>query len=139
MQVNGLEEYELARKRRRRKRREEGRRTEGEAGEGGLNTKKRSSSPSLTTTTKSVAHDLCSNGLGDGFLSPDNDTLQLHDRGGGGDDNDNESDEGDDGHDDDVLQHVKDLGVMHKREERWCYSVSKRRSTCTLIIQMHIM
>ena len=45
-------------------------------------------------------------------MSPHNDSLQLHDRSGGGDDDDDEGGDWDDVHDDDVLQHVKDLGVV---------------------------
>ena len=56
--------------------------------------------------------DLCSANVGAGSLSPDDDTLQLHDCCGGGDDDDNESGNWDNGHDDDVLQHVKDLRVV---------------------------
>ena len=55
---------------------------------------------------------LCSINTGAGSLSPHNDTLQLHDRCGCGEDNNDESEDGDDGHDDDVLQHVKELGVV---------------------------
>ena len=55
---------------------------------------------------------LCSINVSAGSLSPGNDTLQLHNRGGGGDDDDDEGGDGDDGHDDNVLQHVKDLGVV---------------------------
>ena len=61
---------------------------------------------------KPPAYYLCSINVGAGSLSPGNGTLQLHDRGGGGDDDDDEGGDGDDGHDDDVLQHVKDLGVV---------------------------
>ena len=66
----------------------------------------------ITGTIGTVAPYLCSIKVGAGSLSPDNDTLQLHDRGGGGDDDDDKTGDGDNGHDDDVLQHVKDLGVI---------------------------
>ena len=61
---------------------------------------------------KNVALHLCSINVGAGTLPPDNDTLQLHDCGGGGDDDDDEVENGDNGHNDDVLQHVKDLWVV---------------------------
>ena len=59
-----------------------------------------------------VASDLSVITVAAGFLSPHNDTLQLQDCGGSGDENDDECGDGDDGHDDDVHQHVKDLGVV---------------------------
>ena len=59
-----------------------------------------------------MAHYLSSINVGTGSLSPDNDTLQLHHRGGGGNDDDDKSRDGDDVHDDDVLQHVKDPRVV---------------------------
>ena len=55
---------------------------------------------------------LCSVSAGAGSLSPQNDTLQLNDRYGGGDDDDDKSGDGDDGHDDDVLHNIKELGVV---------------------------
>ena len=55
---------------------------------------------------------LCSINTGAGCLSPHNDTLQLHDRYGGGNDDDDESEDGDGSSDHDVLQHVKELGVV---------------------------
>ena len=55
---------------------------------------------------------LCSINTGAGCLSPHNDTLQLHDSYGGSSDNDDESEDGDGSCDHDVLQHVKELGVV---------------------------
>ena len=55
---------------------------------------------------------LCSINTGAGCLSPHNDTLQLHDRYGGSNDDDDESEDGDGSCDNDVLQHVKELGVV---------------------------
>ena len=46
-------------------------------------------------------------------MPPDNDTLQLHDLSGGGEDDDDENGNWHDGHDDDALQHVKDLRMVH--------------------------
>ena len=59
-----------------------------------------------------VTPDLCSINTGTGCLSPHNDTLQLHDGYGGGNDDDDESDDGEGSSDHDVLQHVKELGVV---------------------------
>ena len=56
--------------------------------------------------------DLCSVSAGAGSLSPQNDTFQLHDRYGGGDDDDDKSGDGDDGHDNDVLHNIKELRVV---------------------------
>ena len=65
------------------------------------------------TSKKRLARlDLCSVSPGAGSLSPQNDTLQLNDRYGGGDDDDDKSGDGDDGHDDDVLHNIKELGVV---------------------------
>ena len=64
-----------------------------------------------------VASDLSVITVAAGFLSPHNDTLQLQDCGGSGDENDDECGDGDDGHDDDVHQHVKDLGRCPDRVE----------------------
>ena len=61
---------------------------------------------------QSAAPYLYSISVGAGSLSPHNDTHQLHDRGGGGDDDDAQIKDGDDGHDDDVLYCVKDVGVV---------------------------
>ena len=55
---------------------------------------------------------LCSINTGAGCLSPHNDTLQLQDRYGGSNDDDDESEDGDGSCDHDVLQHVKELGVV---------------------------
>ena len=55
---------------------------------------------------------LCSLNSGAGFQSPHKDTLQLHDRYGCGDDDDDERKDGDEGHDDDVLHNIKELGVV---------------------------
>ena len=87
----------------------------------------------ITGTIGTVAPYLCSIKVGAGSLSPDNDTLQLHDRGGRGDDDDDESRDGDDGHDDDVLQHVEDLRVVqvelrghhvvHRDVGRWVHQL----------------
>ena len=55
---------------------------------------------------------LCSINTGAGCLSPHNDTLQLHDSYGGSNDDDDESKDGDGSCDHDVLQHVKELGVV---------------------------
>ena len=55
---------------------------------------------------------LSSISTGTGCLSPHNDTLQLHDRYGGSNDDDDESEDGDGSCDHDVLQHVKELGVV---------------------------
>ena len=59
-----------------------------------------------------MEHYLCSTNVGAGSLSPGNDTLQLHHCGGGGNDDDDKSGDGDNVHDDDVLQHVKDPRVV---------------------------
>ena len=55
---------------------------------------------------------LCSINTGAGCLSPHNDTLQLQDSYGGGNDDDDESEDGNSSSDHDVLQHVKELGVV---------------------------
>ena len=55
---------------------------------------------------------LCSINTGAGCLSPHDDTLQLQDSYGGGNDDDDESEDGNSSSDYDVLQHVKELGVV---------------------------
>ena len=60
-----------------------------------------------------ITPDLCSINTGAGCLSPHNDTLQLQDRYGGSNDDDDESEDGDGSCDHDVLQHIKELGVVH--------------------------
>lgn len=62
--------------------------------------------------SKPVILDLCSISVGAGSLSPINGTLQPYDSSGSGDHDDNEVGDGDDVHNDDVLQHVKDLRVI---------------------------
>ena len=69
----------------------------------------------LCKTGKKKRHarlDLCSISAGAGSLSPQNDTLQLHDRYCGCDDDDDESGDGDDGHDNEVLHNIKELRVV---------------------------
>ena len=59
--------------------------------------------------------DLCSFNTGAGSLSPAYDTPQLHDRYGGSDDNDDDNDEsgyGADSYGDDILYHIKEVGVV---------------------------
>ena len=63
-------------------------------------------------TDHKLASYLFSTHVGAGPLSPDNDMLQLYDRGKGGDDNDDESEDGNDIHDDYVFQHIKDPAVV---------------------------
>ena len=59
-----------------------------------------------------VTPDLCSINTGAGCLSPHNDTLQLYDSYRGSNDDDDVSEAGDGSCDHDVLQHIKELGVV---------------------------